>query len=305
MPQFWQPAGNGDGIPDVDVYCHVPHTTETFAGRKVIGDIDGDGHVDLAFLGKNDTISLWRGTGTGSPEPAQTLVFSSSLIGTPMLAIADFDADLLKDLITITSDSIWVSFNEGGGVFAPPQNFPSPAYIFPSNMANLNDDERIDLVAGALEPQIQAFVNLGGGAFDLVSTTIIPGCYVNTLITLDVDSDARADVIAVGGCNNPPATISAQVLKGTDSGLSLLSEFEMGSNPMHIASGDIDSDGDADLAVTNVGSGKIQIYTNDGAGVFEEVKVVSPCPNCPVLRKSLLSDLDGDGLQGRIARPHG
>ncbi len=69
--------------------------------------------------------------------------------------------------------------------------------------------------------------------------------------------------------------------------------FAVGTQPRAVAAGDIDGDGDPDLAVANGGDEVCSILLNSGAGIFLPAAPVS-APGAP--RGIALADLDSDSL---------
>jgi cysteine-rich repeat protein len=67
----------------------------------------------------------------------------------------------------------------------------------------------------------------------------------------------------------------------------------VGDSPQAISAGDVDGDGDVDLATANEGSGDVSVLLNDGRGGFPEERRVAIALDAP--KAVALVDLDGDG----------
>ncbi|MGA0871072.1 MAG: FG-GAP repeat domain-containing protein, partial [Planctomycetota bacterium] len=72
------------------------------------------------------------------------------------------------------------------------------------------------------------------------------------------------------------------------------SSAEFGSG---IAAGDIDGDGDMDLAVSNGDGGTLRLYRNDGSGQFTELQSTGLASPPGQVHGLVFADVDNDGDQ--------
>ncbi|HXF50035.1 MAG TPA: VCBS repeat-containing protein [Verrucomicrobiae bacterium] len=238
-------------------------------------DFNNDGFLDLALACNAATIQpassvvlifLNRQNGTFDTLPALSKPARYTVgFGCQSIAAEDVDGDGDKDLISANylGGTISVLKNNGNGTFAPKVDF-----LTPNNPPSV----------------------VSGG---------------------DYDGDGDFDVAAVS-LGTPPSNPgnSFAVLKNKGDGT-----FEAGNEylagdlnvlgnlPFGIARGDVDGDGDIDLAIANQGIHDITIHRNSGSGSF-------PSPTCPPCsdwyfppggsknwsgpRGIVLADLDGD-----------
>lgn len=114
----------------------------------------------------------------------------------------------------------------------------------------------------------------------------------------DLDGDGVSDVIALDGPN-------AWLLRGRP-GLTFAPPESLGRAPAgslftSAALGDVDGDGDADLALTLHNAGPVRLLRNDGAGHFTPWQVMG---SSGLHHGALFSDLDGDGLLELVVVPY-
>jgi hypothetical protein len=114
----------------------------------------------------------------------------------------------------------------------------------------------------------------------------------------DLDGDGISDVIALDGPN-------AWLLRGKP-GLTFGPPERLGQAPRDslftsAALGDVDGDGDADLALTLHQAGPVRLLRNDGAGHFTPWQLLG---ESGLHHGALFSDLDGDGLLDLVVVPY-
>jgi hypothetical protein len=93
---------------------------------------------------------------------------------------------------------------------------------------------------------------------------------------------------------------STRVDSGVDPRLMV---YPVGKGPRVVATGDLDRDGDIDVAVVNAGSADVSILLNDGHGTLAPAPG-SPVPAGPEPADIALADLDADGVLDLIIANH-
>ncbi|MBC8523270.1 VCBS repeat-containing protein [PVC group bacterium] len=225
-------------------------------------DFNGDGLLDVAVSNrKTDEVMLFAGDGAGN------LAFlSRASVGVgaiPRYVVAgDFDGD--GDLDAATAN--W----EGGS---------SPTYLGGSVSILLNDG------IGNLSVSDELFY------------------YRSSCIAVsDIDGDGDPDLIVphwdpANGSSGPG--ITTILLNNGDATFNGI-DVPIGRLPRGVDVGDLDSDGDLDFAVSNLGDNTVTIIENLGGGTFATVASVSTGLEP---RYVAIGDLDQDGL-GDLAVVH-
>ena len=154
--------------------------------------------------------------------------------------------------------------------FFEPASSPEPAYANPSMVAaaDLDGDADTDLaVTNTFSDTVSVLKNNNGtGNFFPAPSTESVGDEPRGIVAADLDGDADRD-LAVTNFNT--ATVSILRNNGSGNFFQLPSSPEtVGTVPSAVAAGDLDGDGDVDLAVSNQSTDNITVLKNNGAGNF-------------------------------------
>jgi hypothetical protein len=269
---------------------------------SVLGDVDGDGDLDLLTANASGTVSVRRNNGMGTYSGTQEVALGGAA---RQVLLADMDGDSNLDLLVVLqSGAVRLLRNEGGATF------PTPATTITNSgqgvaVGDLDADGDLDLLitnavlasadaasgAAAGSTVAQVFANNGLGTFSLRS--VVPtGAGINPLPVLaDADNDGDLDLF-LGSYFTQQALLYRNSGTGTFANLTSLT-VGGGGYVDALAVGDIDKDGDLDLLTASYTSSRISVRRNDGTGTYsgsEEVDLQSRGP----LTLSL-GDVDGDG----------
>jgi hypothetical protein len=187
------------------------------------------------------------------------------------------------------------------GLFAPALGSPFPVGYAPGSVAvgDFNGDGDLDLAsANAFSGDVSVLLGDGSGGFPATDASRFPvGNGPESVAVDDLDGDGDLDlVIANAGSDD------ISVLLGDGSGgfpAADASRFPVGEAPVFIAVGDLDGDGDLDLATANAFSDDVSVLLGDGVGGFAAADG-SPFPVGDYPVSVAVGDFDGDGDQDLV-----
>jgi hypothetical protein len=292
---------NQDGITDLAVLDAGASTIQIFLGTNngsgaftlgntlttgaspvglVAGDFNGDGFLDLA-VAAGDGVEVLYATGGGAFNSFVTTTVNSSAASS--LAVADFNNDGLADIAatfvgaggpTSTTANILVStgtsFNTG--IFP---SIPIGSAVVASGVGEFNLDALPDLVvitsAGANVMLNTSNLAAVTPTYSLAAPVIYAaGNGPNAVLVKSITGNTNQDLLIT---NFNDGTVS--VLLGTGIGsFTSAGAFPTGPQPTSIASSDFNSDGIADLVVTNAtpynATDNISVLLGNGNGTYHE-----------------------------------
>lgn len=212
------------------------------------GDLDGDGHLDLAIGGSG----LWLNGGTGTfSHSSQEIPFARSI------ALGDVDADGDLDMVLAhdppEGSEVWLNANNG--------NFYNSGQIIDGSylveLGDLDADGDLDLVFAGVSSSI--WINDSHGHFSREEESqSIPGS--SDIALGDVDGDGDLDVLLASEVSPPFGTF---LLLNNGQGV-LNEKHRLTASSQSGVFADIDADEDLDVLLS--GHGYTVFYVNDGLG---------------------------------------
>lgn len=240
----------------------------------VSGDLDSDGHADLAVIdrGSPTGVSVLLGTGGSAffaavhyPAPIAATAFHFDA----RPAVVDFDGDGDLDLAVPGYANSIVSLlrNHGDGSFDPAITIPGgPANGHAAGIAAADFDMDGDMdFATANTASNTVSVHIGAG--DLSFAAPIPLGVPegpNAIHAADVNGDGSPDLVMTNG----PASVVTVLLGTGDGSFSAPLVSPAGAAPFGLALADFDQDGDLDLATSNYVTSHIRVMLGNGNGTF-------------------------------------
>ncbi len=257
------------------------------------GDFNGDGTPDTAVTSGDDAWIL-LGQCDGSLGPA--ISYSTGAGTVPnQLATADFNSDAKLDVVTANTGTNDVSLlpGNGDGTFQAPLKFATgaPAGSTPKFVAtaDFTGDGKRDVAAAGSVTASSGFVSVlpgsGDGSFQAAVTTSVGD--VDFMTVGDFNRDNKQDLITVS------QTAGVSILLGNGNGtFQPATSVYPGNASAHAAVGDLNGDGNLDLAVADsaAGSGGVTVLLGRGDGTF--LPLVNPGGAPPAVT---IGDFNGDG----------
>ncbi len=296
---------DGTGTFEDDTIGRLPALAD-ITHAVAVGDVDGDGDMDLVVGNNGEQNRLLLNDGDGTFADATTGRMPVDSDSTRAVTLGDVDGDGDPDLIIGNEGGApnRLYLNDGSGTFgdAPthlPSGVSSTAAIA---LGDADMDGSIDVVVGDGSGENQLYLNRGTGEFVSVSSGLIPANMgrASDIATGDVDADGDTDLIfGTDGQNvlylndsngNYIDTTAARM--PTDNDITLAAKL-----------GDVDGDGDLDLIAGSglrlvpipPSGGQNRLYLNDGFGTFVDA-TTARMPNDNEDTYALdLGDVDGDG----------
>jgi hypothetical protein len=278
-------------------------------GEMAVGDVNGDGRVDLALDhhdSYNVTLLLGDTNGGFTPAPNSPIVMKQGQHPhTHGLGMGDFNGDGKLDLATVNNEDndISVGLGDGRGGFtnAPSSPFavgPSP---YPLTLADVNSDGRLDIVSNssatgpnraqqlATSRALTLLIGDGQGGFRRSDVPLRTGQPWFAAVG-DLNGDRKPDLVAT---HHDQSTVTVLLADGAGGFREVAgSPFDMGHNVWRAGLADVNGDKRLDvIAASDTG---VRVMLGDGAGNFKPAPN-SPYATAPGTWRLTLGDLNQDG----------
>ncbi len=275
----------------------MPIRTPTAGGNLTsVGDIDGDGRLDIVLPNPPQTVRVdQNGTWTSQPIHGARTTYQQAWL-------VDLDQDSDLDLLLGNSRApqpplvpLQRLTNDGAGNYTFAQDILSPFANGILAFADVDGDGDTDILSARGVGQVAWFDNQGAAGF--VDVGVLPNIQTsssaNTLLVEDFNGDGNVDVISGFDPGNMPVFLGNGLGVFTAGGSI---PWAAGAFALGSVAGDVDGDGDLDLIVMeNVPqvSGLRALFRNDGSANFTRVN--GAFPNTSHQGTLHLFDMDGDG----------
>jgi hypothetical protein len=278
----------------------VQYSTGPDEGRAqgiALGDITGDGHVDVVVSRPNaNAVAVLAGDGSGAFNDVALHAVS---VGPAPVAIADVTGDGKLDAIAANAVSANVSIlpGDGAGGVGYSNRYAAGAYPHSVAAADFNEDGINDIAtANLMGSDVTVLIADGSGGY-IPAVHYATGDSPTWIVTGDVNGDGHVDLVTadLGG-----GTVS--VLLGDGTGAFAAAEsYSVGGtfeSPYAVALGDANNDGKLDIATanTNISNESISYLAGNGDGTFGDA-VLLPIGDASYYspQSVLLTDVTGDG----------
>lgn len=248
--------GNGDGTFTAESNFA---TAATFGGEIGVGDLDGDGDLDLFQNEGGTTFTLINSGGRSFSAGASV---ASGIVGAvETYAMADINGDGRQDLISGGSAMVSVRLGQsGGGLSATATAYTVTGSVRDIAVGDVDGDGRLDLIAGTN--------GIGGGVFRMLSSA-------DGALSVSKISDSTSRTVALGDVNRDGLLDVALGSAGSVSILQQSAEGDFsvsksttlaGAGATFVSFADMNSDGELDLVAQS--SGFIETFIGDGTASF-------------------------------------
>lgn len=277
-------------------------------GGFAVGDVDGDGRVDLVATRFTGGLAIWLAAGAPGAYP-NAPVEMGGVSGGTFPVLADLDGNGALDVVaTSGADSVVVWWNGGAGTFT------SQVLTMGSNpekvaVADLDGDGRPDLVtANNAGQSIVVRRRAADGSFR-ADTPVVFASGPSALALGDLNLDGALDLVKAGdGDIDGPELAAMYGNPVGEPGIRRDYRFNAGREMRAVAFGDVDRDGDTDLlAMSSVGYVERWLWAQRGGvwGYGDAADLPNPIGMANGFSDELLFvDVTGDGI-GDLVQANG
>ncbi|WP_460576894.1 FG-GAP-like repeat-containing protein [Hymenobacter coalescens] len=253
------------------------------------GDLDNDGDVDVAVPAGAQGVQLRLNNGSGTFSAAPAV---ASSLAADVIVLGDVDADGDLDLLSSSangSGAVWR--NDGTGTFVSAGAFSALTNLRKLLLADVDADGDLDLLT-VNSTGISTLLNTGTGSFPTKTDVTLPITPTDAAVG-DVDRDGDLDLVLPGQASSWQNNVLVVLNDGNGTFGTTASQTLTTDATARVALGDLDADGDLDLALMSLVGSQYQtiVRLNDGSGRFGSA-VASVALGGPTLA---LADADGDG----------
>jgi len=288
-------AGDGTYAPAVA----YPTGPGTFPKHIEVGDVTGDGAVDLVSANQDSTdgtdVTVFAGVGDGTFAPGTAY---GACERPHQTVLGDIDGDDDEDVVVACWGGGVVSVlrNDGAGVLGAPEDIPAAWAPHSLVLRDFDGDADLDLATAALgDNRLAVSLNAGDGTYG-APTLLWSGLGPHNVVSDDLDGDGFWDLVVTSQGQD----LVGVLLGHGDGTFGDATFFPVGSVPKATSIGDVDGDGLADLVTANThgnypdGSAQtsLTVLLGEGDGTFaagfDLANDLSPF-------SVAIADLDGDG----------
>nr|WP_245210927.1 FG-GAP-like repeat-containing protein [Prochlorococcus marinus] len=258
-------------------YETIDTTSTTFTGETLVsnvtnaeevqlGDMDGDGDLDIVYAGlTNDTFGWLENNGSSWSQAS----IDTSADGAKGIHIADIDGDGDLDFVGAMYYGDSIAWYENDGAANP--SFTKTVISTGTDGANdihvgdIDGDGDLDIIsASGNDDEITWFEN-NGAADPTFATTVIATSADNPheVFIADMDSDGDLDIISTSVNDSTVAWYENNGAADPSFAATNIATNVSGAHGIHVD--DMDADGDMDIVIASFTDDTVRWYENNGA----------------------------------------
>jgi hypothetical protein len=238
-----------------------PATIRGMVDQLQVGDLNGDGKVDIATLDAEGVCVFFQDPANpGSFLPCVTAVQGARINS---LAVEDLNGDGLDDIAFGQSDQNKISIyiqdptSQGSFIFQAEYSFPNPWYVY---TGDLNGDDEPDIVVVNRNSIGIFFQNINQPGDFTGPTSYALSSDLDRIVIADLNKDGLNDLASISYDLNCMAIFIQDM---TSPGTLLPPNYYQKSDPWDMAVGDFNNDGRLDVAI--ISSDMMVTYFQDPA----------------------------------------
>ncbi|MHB8793467.1 MAG: FG-GAP-like repeat-containing protein [Thermoleophilia bacterium] len=257
--------GVGDGTFGLPTYYAVGTGVESVAA----GDFNRDGKTDLVTANAGPhNVSILLGVGDGTFAAA---VNYSTGLSPFAVTTGDFNEDGKTDLATANliagGNNVSVLLGVGDGTFGGKVDYPAGSAPFSIVTGDFNGDGKADLAtANYSGANISVLPGAGNGTFN-AAVSFEAGTQPQSAIAADFNSDGRPDLAAANFDSDSVSVFINKTIFDPSGAFGSAVNFDTGTGPDSVSTGDFNRDGKADLVTAN-STASVSILLGTGSGTF-------------------------------------
>jgi VCBS repeat-containing protein len=240
--------------------------------QVVTADLNGDGKLDIAVSNYDlSNVSVLLGDGAGGFSAPANYSTSAGGGDTGTLAVGDLNGDGKLDLVAgnFGNGNLAILLGNGDGTYQPATFSTAGELGNPGKiaLADLNGDGKLDVVSSDVNyPGINVQVGNGDGTF-AAATYFDAGIGQNSVAVADLNGDGKLDIVATSSSSFAGANKIFVLLGNGDGTFQTHQDFATGTDPRHLAIGDVDGTSGLDLVIPNFGSDNVSVLLNNSTNL--------------------------------------